>query len=137
MNEPSTKTNSGSGESDTKSSPPVVTSARWLFVLLGLTWLVIGIASIFRLGTASSVVPEIVLWIFAALMFINALLLFWLGWGIGRDNRLYYYFGILLLAVNVLLTLMDDFGTLDLITLVINISLLVLLIGWRSIFLSK
>ena len=69
-------------------------------------------------------------------MFINALLFIWVAWGIGRGNRLYFYFGLLLLAGNILLTFTDEFGTLDLITLVINILLLVLLIVGHRNFLE-
>ena len=42
--------------------------------------------------------------------------------------RLYFYFGLLVLAGNVFLTFTDEFGTLDLITLIINVVLLVMLI---------
>ena len=137
MNERGTSTHFEEDSAAQRNSPHLVTTARWLFVLLGLTWLVIAVMSIRRLEIASSMVPASILWIFAGLMIANGLLLFWIGWGIGRGNRLYYYFGILLLAVNVLLTFTDEFGTLDIITLVLDIALLVLLIGWRTKFLSK
>ncbi|MGW8226263.1 MAG: hypothetical protein ACWGOY_11045 [Anaerolineales bacterium] len=114
-----------------------VAAARRLFVLLGVIWLALGIWSIVRLGQVSSSVPLELLWIIAILMFINAALLTWIGWGIGRGSNLYFYFGILLVAGNIFLTFTDEFGVFDLLTLVINLLLLVLLIAGHSRFLNK
>jgi len=70
------------------------------------------------------------------LMFVNALLLIWIAWGIGTGNKLYYFFGILVLAGNIFLTFTDEFGLFDLLTLIVNIILLVLLIVTRSKYLT-
>ncbi len=51
------------------------------------------------------------------------------GIGIGRRRRLNYGFAFLVLAVNIVLTLTDQFGLLDVVTLVIDLILLGLLIG--------
>lgn len=117
--------------------PTIVAVTRWLFVLLGVIWLVLGVWSIVRIGQVSSSVPYAVLWIITFLMFINAALLTWIGWGIGRGSKLYFYFGIILLAGNIFLTFTDEFGAIDLLTLIINILLLVLLITGHSRFLNK
>lgn len=119
------------------SIPAVVHAAQWLFVLLGVTWLVFGVWSIVRMGRASSSVPAAFLWFIAILMFVNALLLIWVGWGLGRGNRLYFYFGLILLAGNIFLTFTDEFGSFDLITLILNVVLLVLLIFGHSKFLQN
>ena len=121
---------------DTESKPVLVVVAKGLFGLLGLTWLVLGTWSLMRIDEMSIGAPPLILWIVDILMFINALLFIWVAWGIGRGNRLYFYFGLLLLAGNILLTFTDEFGTLDLITLVINILLLVLLIVGHRNFLE-
>lgn len=71
------------------------------------------------------------------LMFVNAAVLIWIGWGIGKGQRLYYYFGLLVLAGNIFLTLTDEFGIFDLMALIINASLLVLLIVTRSKYLTN
>jgi hypothetical protein len=115
----------------------VVNASRVLFILLGLVWLGIGLWSIPRIQDASSRVPDGLLWAIAILMFINAILLVWVGWKIGNGNNLYYYFGLLLLAGNILLTFTDEFGFFDLLTLLINIALLVLLIAGRSKFVQN
>ncbi len=122
---------------DGRNTPAIVITARWFFVLLGAIWLVFGVSSITRIGDLSSSVSPVVLWIIAILMFVNALLLIWIGWGLGRGSSLYFYFGLLVLAGNVFLTFTDEFGTLDLITLIINVVLLVMLILGHSKFLQN
>jgi hypothetical protein len=102
--------------------------ARWLFALLGVIWLVIGIWSLARINSS---VGGMILVIIAVLMFIDGAVLLWIGWGIGRGRRLYYYFGLLVLAGNIFLTLTDEFGALDMIVLIIAACLLVLLILTR------
>ena len=120
-----------------KTTPMIVSAARWLFFLLGVIWLAFGISSIARFSDNSGSVPSAVLWIIAILMFVNALLLFWIGWGIGSCNRIYFYFGLLILAGNIFLTFTDEFGIFDLVTLIINIVLLILLIAGHSKFLEN
>lgn len=117
--------------------PKIVAVARGLFYLLGVIWLAFGVSSIACIGDASSSVPVAVFWIIAILMFVNALLLIWVGWGIGRGSRPYFYFGLILLAGNIFLTFTDEFGVFDLITLSVNVVLLVLLILGRSKFLQN
>jgi len=117
--------------------PMVVTAARWLFVLLGVIWLVFGVWSITLTGSDSSSGPAVMFWIIAISMFKYAFLLIWIGWGIGRGNNLYYYFGLLMLAGNLFLTFADEFESFDLVTLIINIALLALLIATRAKYLEN
>jgi len=117
--------------------PTIVAATRWLFILLGMIWLVLGVWSIYRLGQVSNSVPPTIMWIVAILMFVNAALLIWISWGLGRGSKLYFYFGILLVAGNIFLTFTDEFGVLDLLTLIINVLLLLLLIAGHSRFLNK
>jgi len=126
-----------STEEEFNEIPMVVTAARWLFVLLGGIWLVFGVWSITRIGSESSRVPVAMFWIIAILMFVNAFLLIWIGWGIGRGKRLYYYFGLLLLAGNIFLTFTDEFGFFDFVTLIIVVALLVTLIATRAKYLEN
>jgi len=71
------------------------------------------------------------------LMFVNAIVLIWIGWGIGKGQRLYYYFGLLVLAGNIFLTLSDEFGVFDQVTLILAVGLLILLIVTRSKYLTN
>jgi hypothetical protein len=117
--------------------PVIVSTTRWLFVLLGVIWFLFGVWSITRLSDSGGNPSSTVLGIIAVLMFINAAILIWIGWGIGKGRRLYYYFGLLVLAGNIFLTLTDEFGIFDLITLIIAASLLILLIVTRSKYLTN
>lgn len=116
--------------------PASVKTARWLFVILGIIWLVFGTWGFIRFGNNSGDTSGTMLVIVIALMFINSAVFFWISWGIGRGLRLYYYFGLLALAGNIFLTLTDDFGLFDLIVLVIAIALFVLLILTRKNYLK-
>jgi hypothetical protein len=136
MDEQLPEVNAEPGEGGIGKFPQIVMAARWLFILMGVVWLAFGVWSIMRIGEVSSNVPIEVLWIVAILMFVNAFLLFWVGWGIARGNSVYYYFGILLLAGNIFLTFTDEFGLFDILTLIIDVILLVLLIAGRSKFLT-
>lgn len=116
--------------------PASVKTARWLFVILGIIWLVFGTWGFIRFGNNSGDTSGTMLVIVIALMFINSAVFFWISWGIGRGLRLYYYFGLLALAGNIFLTLTDDFGLFDLIVLGIAIALFVLLILTRKNYLK-
>jgi len=122
---------------DSPRVPASVKAARWLFVLLGVIWFLFGVWSITRMRDSGGNLSSTILGIIAALMFINAAILIWIGWGIGKGQRLYYYFGLLVLAGNIFLTLTDEFGFFDLITLIIAASLLILLIVTRSKYLTN
>lgn len=109
-----------------------VKAARWLFVILGFIWLVFGTWSITRLNDSEGDLSPSMLAIIAVLMFVNAVVLIWISWGIGRGQRWYYYFGLLALAGNIFLTLTDDFGIFDLIVLIIAVVLFLILVVTRS-----
>ena len=117
--------------------PASVTAARWMFVLQGVIWLLFGVWSITRLSNSGGNLSCKMLGIISMLMFVNAIVLIWIGWGIGKGQRLYYYFGLLVLAGNIFLTLTDEFGVFDLVTLVFAVGLLILLIVTRSKYLTN
>ena len=79
-------------------------------------------------GNLSSTMLAIIMLV----MFLNPAVLIWIGWGIVKGHRLYYYFGLLVLAGNIFLTLTDKFGVFDLTTLIFAVCLLILLIVTRS-----
>ena len=108
-----------------------------MFVLLGVIWLLFGVWSITRISAGGGNLSSTMLAIISLLMFINAAVLIWIGWGIGKGYRLYYYFGLLVLAGNIFLTLTDEFGVFDLITLILAVGLLILLILTRSKYLTN
>ena len=89
------------------------------------------------MGESGGNLSSVMLGTIVVLMFVNALILLWIGWGIGKGQRLYYYFGVLVLAGNIFLTLTDEFGIFDLAVLVLTIGLLIMLILTRSRYLSN
>ena len=116
-------------------TPASVKTAQALFILMGMIWIIFGVATLVRMAS-NGTNPSISLWVMALLMFGNAGALLFLGWGIGKQSNLFFYLGILVLAANILLTVTDEFGAFDLITLIIDLVLLVLLIVTRSRYLS-
>ena len=116
-------------------TPSSVKAAQVLFFILGTIWIVFGAASLIRMAN-SGTNPTITLWVIAVLMFGNAGALIFVGWGIGKRLKLFFYLGILVLAANTFLTVTDEFGVFDLITLILDLALLVLLIVTRSGYLS-
>lgn len=108
---------------------------RWLFVLLGVIWFLLGVGSVLRVYTTSTNIAGIG-WIIASLMFVNSAVLFLIGWGINRGNKLYFYLALIVLAGNIILTVTDEFGLLDMITLVVDNVLLILLLVTRAEFMA-
>ena len=51
---------------------------------------------------------------------------------VGRRDRRYYIFGLIVLAGNIFLTITDEFGWFDLIVLILYISLFILLLVSRA-----
>ena len=110
-----------------------VRMAQALFILNTLIWIAFGIASLNRMRPLmENFVPFLVIGI---LMFGNAAALLLAGLGLGTRRRLAFYFAIFILLVNIILTLTDQFGALDLATLVIDAILLGILFASRSIYL--
>jgi hypothetical protein len=103
-----------------------------LFFFNAAIWLILGITSLLRLANSSGGQPAS-LWMVAILMFGNVAALLLCGWGIGTTQKGYFYLAFLVLAINILLTVTDQFGVLDLATLVIDVILLGLLVGaWKN-----
>lgn len=105
-------------------------SARLLFFLNSVIWAVLGIVGIVRLLSRS---PEqgSTAWVIAILIFGNAAAMLISGVLVARGGRLGYFFALAVLVINIVLTFTDQFGSLDLITLLIDLLLLCLLIAGR------
>lgn len=114
-----------------RQAPVAVKAAQGLFYLIGGIWILLGVFYLVRSvgGTPSQSVG---VWVISLFMLANAALLLLIGVGIGRRRKRFLYLGILVLAVNILLTVTDEFGLLDLATLLIDLGLLGLLVATRS-----
>lgn len=107
--------------------PRQIAAARTLFFLLAGIWILFGATSLINGSDTLTLILVI-------LMIINAAVLAVIGRGIGKQQRLYYNLGLILLAGNILLTIADEFGWLDLLVLVIYIVLAILMLASRSVF---
>ncbi|MCJ7530451.1 MAG: hypothetical protein MUO64_05400 [Anaerolineales bacterium] len=65
-------------------------------------------------------------------MFANACVMFWIGRDIRKQNKQFYYLAIVVLTITIVLTVIDEFGIFDFITLIIHLGLLGLLITTRT-----
>lgn len=109
-------------------TPTPVRAAKWAFWVLAAVWVVLGIISLVSLFTGEGD-PEMYMWVVMGLIFANALVMVWLGWGIGGQSRCIFYQAVAYMVVNIILTITDDFGLADLIYLILSIGLLGLLLA--------
>jgi hypothetical protein len=99
----------------------LVDLTKGLFFLNAAIWVLLGILFLSR--TANQMV-----WMISILMFVNAALMLAFGLVVGKGGRLVYWATLAFLGGNILLTVTDQVGFADLITLLIDLTLLVLLI---------
>jgi lysylphosphatidylglycerol synthetase-like protein (DUF2156 family) len=102
--------------------PRSVKAARALFFLIAAIWILFGIVSLIADSIDSAVT-------IAILMFINAAVMIFIGWGLGKQTKQFYYLGLVVLAANIFLTITDEFGWFDLLVLTIYVLLFVLLLA--------
>ena len=91
-------------------------TTRILFYINALIWTVFGVYTLIRMS--GSAVPMIVIGI---LMFGNAFALFLSGLLLGNPRKIFIFFGTAVLAVNILLTFTDQFGLIDMLTLIFDL----------------
>jgi hypothetical protein len=111
--------------------PAPVKAAQALFFVNAAIWLLLGIATIVRMpagGSGQTITAAVI----AILMFANLGAMLVAGVAIGKQQRPFYYIGIAILVVNIILTVTDQFGLLDFVTLVMDMVLLGLLIVTRA-----
>ncbi len=103
-----------------------------LLALNGLFWIGLGIYGLVRfpVGDDHAVFAGVVV----GLMFANALILFWVAWGVGRGNQRLYWLGLAQVGVNLILSVTDQIGAWDLIVLLLNAITLALLFAQRRQF---
>jgi lysylphosphatidylglycerol synthetase-like protein (DUF2156 family) len=77
---------------------------------------------------------SITLWISGLLMFGNAATMLLSVLGLGTRRRLFYFFSLAVLAVNLVLTFTDQVGFLDWITFAIDLVLIALLVATRKLY---
>ena len=101
---------------------------RSLFFINAAVWLAFGIASLFFRAIDGG---SLVRWVITALMIANAAVMFWFGVMIVSRRNWVFFLGILYMALNVVLSITDQFGWIDAIILLLNLCIL------EMLFLSK
>jgi hypothetical protein len=111
----------------------VVPTTRLLFFINAGLWLILAATSILHM-TQEYPGQMAMYTIIGVLMVGNAFAMFLSGWGLVCYPWLFYPLGLVVLLVNIPLTLTDEFGFFDLVTLVIDLALLALLVTQRKKF---
>lgn len=112
--------------------PLAVLVAQALYYTMGAIWFLLSLLTLVDIPAGQQVMA----WILAVLMFGNGLVFILFGWLTGRQRRRILYLGLAFLALNILLTLTDEFGILDLLTLLVDLALVVLLLATRRLYRS-
>ena len=111
-------------------------AARWawfLSLLTALIWIVVAVSYGLRAWQSQPDNP-LIRWTVALVMLGIAAGAVWLGNGLHKQRKLFYYLSLAFLGANVVPPIFDDFGLADLIYVLYVITLLVLLILVRKTF---
>ena len=101
---------------------------RYLFFINAAVWLAFGIASLlFRALDGGSLAR----WVITVMMIANAAVMLWLGVKIVTGQNRIFFLAILYTALNVVLSIADQFGWIDALILLLNLCLL------GSLFLTR
>jgi|PlaIllAssembly_1097288.scaffolds.fasta_scaffold599304_2 hypothetical protein len=100
------------------------------FFFNAVIWTILGVYSILR--TAGKPDQSIMMLVIAILMFGNVGAFIFCGLTIGKKSRIFYLVCILVLAVNITLSITDEVGLLDLITLLVDLVILGFLLAGRK-----
>ena len=104
-------------------SDKLIQIGKWLFWLNAAVWLIFGIWSMVRIGNSEGG-TAVTLWIIAILMLGNVAAMLWSSWAIQKQAAWYRFAVIVILVANILLTITDQFGIFDLLTLLLDLILL-------------
>lgn len=117
-------------EATQRRTVPLNSLLATLFVINAAIWIAFGTSTLVRMEGQG-----VVAWVLAVLMFGNAGAMLLSGWGLAKQKGSFFYLAVAVLAVNIVLTITDEFGPFDLIVLLIDLALLVLLIETRARYL--
>jgi hypothetical protein len=101
---------------------------RFLFLLNAAVWLVFGALNAIRFADEGSQMRLI----YAVLMIANAVVMAWFGVMIPSGRNWVFFLGILYMAINVVLSIADQFGWIDALILLLNLIILGLLFVTRG-----
>lgn len=108
----------------------VIPLVRSLFFITAIVLAVFGAGSFMRANGNPDL--KIAYIIYAVLMFGDAIAMLVCGLYIGRQMKVIYWFGVIVLLFNLILTIFDQFGLIDLLFSLLNAVTLAALIAARK-----
>jgi hypothetical protein len=102
---------------------------RYTFFLNAAVWLAFGVASLLTRALSDGSPLH---WVITVLMIANAMVMLWFGVKIVSGQKWIFFLGILYMALNVVLSITDQFGWIDALILLLNLCLLGLLFITRQ-----
>ena len=102
---------------------------RYAFFLNSAVWLAFGVASLLSRALFDGSPLH---WVITVLMIANAIVMLWFGVKIVSGQKWIFFLGILYMALNVVLSITDQFGWIDALILLLNLCLLGLLFITRQ-----
>ena len=106
-----------------------------LFFLTAIILAVLAAGTLIRINEDRGMAAVYTL--YAVLMFGDAIAMLVCGLYINRQIRLIYWFAVVVLGLNIVLTIFDQFGLIDLLFLLLNLLTLALLLASRRHFLPQ
>jgi len=97
---------------------------RYLFFLNAVVWLAFGVASLLSRALDNGSLAR---WVITVMMLANAAVMLWFGVKIVAGQNWVFFLAILYMALNVVLSITDQFGWTDALILLLNLCLLGLL----------
>jgi hypothetical protein len=117
--------------------PPKSVSTTLIFIILNAAfWLVYAFIMAFG-GIRSLAASSVVKWIMTILALGSSVALVGTAFFLGKRNRLAFYFGLVILAIIAILSVTDEFGLLDLFSLLISLIPLGLMLRDRAWYLQS
>ena len=101
---------------------------RAMFFVNVLVWLMFGVGSLIKAVEEGSTLR----WVITFMMIANAAVMFWFGVVIVNGQKRVFFLAILYMALNVVLSITDQFGWVDALILSLNLILLGLLFVTRQ-----
>lgn len=103
-------------------SDKLIQIGKWLFWLNAAVWLIFGVWSMARIGKGGGG-TAVTLFIIALLLLGNMAAFLWCSWAIQKQAAWYRFSIIAILSVNIILTVTDQFGLFDFLTLLLDLIL--------------
>ena len=111
-----------------KRTSSILNLIRTLFFVNAAFWLILGMLSAFRFASDGSLVRLV----YTILMLANAIVMGWFGAMILTGRNWIFFLAILYMALNVVLSVTDQFGWIDALILLLNVVILGLLFVARQ-----